>query len=59
MTGTIKLPDSQVKEMTIQLKPMLGRVAVAPQGAEALSWHAAGELRGGSMAAPEVRGHHR
>ncbi|NJD18246.1 MAG: acetamidase [Gemmatimonadetes bacterium] len=54
MTGTIKLPDSQVKEMTIALNPMLGRVAVAPTGEEAFSNMWPGNF-GGNMDAPEVR----
>ena len=32
MTGTTDLPGSEMGEITIDLKPMLGRVAVAPQG---------------------------
>ena len=54
MTGTIKLPDSRVGEMTIALKPMLGRVAVAPSGQEAFSNMWPGNF-GGNMDAPEVR----
>jgi acetamidase/formamidase len=54
MTGTVKLPDSRVGEMTIALKPMLGRVAVAPAGQEAFSGMWPGNF-GGNMDAPEVR----
>ncbi len=54
MTGTVQFPDSRVKQMTIALKPMLGRVAVAPQGAEAFSGMWPGNF-GGNMDAPEVR----
>lgn len=54
MTGTIKLPDSHTKELTIELKPMLGRVGVAPQGAEAFSGMWPGNF-GGNMDAPEIR----
>ncbi|HEX9708504.1 MAG TPA: hypothetical protein VGB42_00790, partial [Candidatus Thermoplasmatota archaeon] len=32
MTGTVELPDSEMGEITIELRPMLGRVAVAPAG---------------------------
>ena len=32
MTGTIDLPDSALKALTVPLRPMLGRVAVAPEG---------------------------
>ena len=35
MTGTVELPDSRMSEITIELEPMLGRVAVAPRGEEA------------------------
>lgn len=31
-TGTLALPNSRVKEITVPLSPMLGRLAVAPQG---------------------------
>ena len=32
MTGSVPLPGSEMGEITIDLKPMLGRVAVAPPG---------------------------
>ena len=35
MTGTTELPGSKMGEITIDLQPMLGRVAVAPRGEEA------------------------
>lgn len=54
MTGTAKLPSSRVGEITIDLKPMLGRVAVAPAGQEAFSGMWPGNF-GGNMDAPEVR----
>ena len=54
MTGTTELPDSRMKEITIDLQPMLGRVAVAPRGAEAFSGLWPGNF-GGNMDAPEVR----
>ena len=54
MTGTTELPDSRVGSITIDLKPMLGRVAVAPAGGEAFSGLWPGDF-GGNMDAPEVR----
>lgn len=33
--ATLELPNSAAKRITIELKPMLGRVAVAPRGEEA------------------------
>jgi acetamidase/formamidase len=36
-TATTQLPDSRMKQITIDLQPMLGRVAVAPAGAEAFA----------------------
>jgi amidase len=54
MTGTTKLPDSRMGEITIDLKPMLGRVAVAPAGEEAFAGLWPGAF-GGNMDAPEVK----
>jgi acetamidase/formamidase len=54
MTGTTEMPNSRVRRMTIDLQPMLGRVAVAPRGAEAFSGLWPGDF-GGNMDAPEVR----
>lgn len=54
MTGTTTLPDSRMGEITIDLKPMLGRVAVAPRGEEAFGGLWPGDF-GGNMDAPEVR----
>jgi len=54
MTGTTTLPDSRMKQITIDLRPMLGRVAVAPRGAEAFAGLWPGDY-GGNMDAPEVR----
>src|SRR5688500_4789977 len=53
-TATTQLPDSRMKEITIDLQPMLGRVAVAPRGAEAFSGLWPGNF-GGNMDAQEVR----
>ena len=54
MTGTTTLPDSRMGEITIDLKPMLGRVAVAPANGEAYVGLWPGNF-GGNMDAPEVR----
>jgi acetamidase/formamidase len=54
MTGTVELPDSRMREITIELRPMLGRVAVAPRGAEAFAGLWPGDF-GGNMDAAEVR----
>jgi acetamidase/formamidase len=54
MTGTTQLPDSKMKEIEIDLRPMLGRVAVAPRGEEAFGGLWPGDF-GGNLDAPEVR----
>ncbi len=54
MTGTTSLPDSDMGEITIDLRPMLGRVAVAPRGEEAFAGLWPGDF-GGNMDAQEVR----
>jgi amidase len=54
MTGTVDLPDSEMSSITIDLKPMLGRVAVAPANGEAFAGLWPGDF-GGNMDAPEVR----
>jgi len=54
MTGTTDLPDSRMRRITIDLKPMLGRVAVAPRGAEAFAGSWPGDF-GGNLDAQEVR----
>jgi acetamidase/formamidase len=54
MTGTTDMPNSRVRRMEIDLQPMLGRVAVAPRGAEAFGGIWPGDF-GGNMDAPEVR----
>lgn len=54
MTATTELPDSRMKRITIDLKPMLGRVAVAPSGEQAISALTPGDF-GGNLDAPEVR----
>ena len=54
MVGRTTLPDSRMRTIEIDLRPMLGRVAVAPQGQEAFSGLWPGDF-GGNMDAPEVR----
>ncbi len=54
MTGTTDLPDSRLRSVTVDLRPMLGRVAVAPRGEEAFSGLWPGDF-GGNMDAPEIR----
>ena len=54
MIGTTEMSRSNRPRMEIDLKPMLGRVAVAPRGAEAFSGLWPGDF-GGNMDAPEVR----
>jgi acetamidase/formamidase len=54
MTGTVALPDSEMSEITIELEPMLGRVAVAPANGEAYVGLWPGNF-GGNMDAQEVR----
>ena len=54
MTGTTQLPDSKMKEIEIELQPMLGRLAVAPRGEEAFAGLWPGDF-GGNLDAPEVR----
>ena len=54
MTGTTELPGSRMGSITVDLKPMLGRVAVAPRGEEAFGGLWPGDF-GGNMDAPEVR----
>ncbi len=54
MTGTVDLPASRSKSATIPLRPMLGRVAVAPGGADAFDGIWPGSF-GGNMDAADVR----
>jgi len=53
-TATTTLPDSRVKQIEIDLQPMLGRIAVAPAGEDAFNGDWPGDF-GGNMDAPEVR----
>jgi amidase len=54
MVGVADMPKSRVRRMEIDLKPMLGRVAVAPRGEEAFSGLWPGDF-GGNMDAADVR----
>ena len=54
MTGTTDLPESEMGEITVDLQPMLGRVAVAPRGEEAFGGLWPGDF-GGNMDAQEIR----
>lgn len=54
MTGTTTLPDSRQRSITVDLQPMLGRLAVAPRGEEAFSGLWPGDF-GGNMDAQELR----
>jgi acetamidase/formamidase len=54
MVGVTEMPKSRVGRMEIDLKPMLGRVAVAPRGEEAFAGLWPGDF-GGNMDASEVR----
>ena len=54
MVGRTTLPESRMQSIEIDLKPMLGRVAVAPRGQEAFGGLWPGDF-GGNMDAPEIR----
>jgi acetamidase/formamidase len=54
MTGTVDLPTSAAKAATIPLRPMLGRVAVAPEGKDAFDGLWPGDF-GGNMDVADVR----
>ena len=54
MTGTLALPGSKMKSITVELSPMLGRVAVAPAGEQAWDPMYPGDF-GGNMDVPDVR----
>jgi creatinine amidohydrolase len=53
-TGTLLLPGSAMKTITVPLRPMLGRVATAPEGAEAFDGLWPGPF-GGNMDTSDVR----
>ncbi len=54
MTGTLELAASSVGSVTLPLQPMIGRVAVAPDGQEAFSGLWPGPF-GGNLDAADVR----
>jgi amidase len=54
MTGTVDLPGSTMKSITVPLQPMLGRVAVAPEGDMSFDGLWPGRF-GGNMDASDVR----
>ena len=54
MIGTTEMPRSNRPRVEVELRPMLGRVAVAPRGAEAFGGLWPGDF-GGNMDASEVR----
>jgi acetamidase/formamidase/creatinine amidohydrolase/Fe(II)-dependent formamide hydrolase-like protein len=54
MTGTVDLPGSRLKSVTVPLRPMLGRVAVAPAGEEEFGGLWPGTF-GGNLDAADVR----
>jgi amidase len=53
MTGTLELPKSRLGRVTVALKPMLGRLAVAPAGDEAFGGLWPGPF-GGNMDASDL-----
>ena len=54
MVGILDMPNSAMKRIEVPLKPMLGRVAVAPAGAEAFGGLWPGDF-GGNLDAADVR----
>jgi len=54
MVGTTKLVGSSMPNISIDLQPMLGRLAVAPRGQEAFAGLWPGDF-GGNMDAPELK----
>jgi acetamidase/formamidase len=54
MTGTVDLPGSSMKRITVPLSPMLGRVATAPEGDEEFGGLWPGRF-GGNMDTSDVR----
>jgi acetamidase/formamidase len=54
MTARTSLPESRSRSIEIDLRPMLGRIAVAPRGQEAFGGLWPGDF-GGNMDAPELR----
>lgn len=54
MTGTLALPNSRMKSITVPLDPMLGRVATAPPGEQSWDGLYPGEF-GGNMDVPDIK----
>lgn len=54
MTGTLDIPKSRMKSITVPLDPMLGRVATAPPGEESWGGLWPGEF-GGNMDVPDIK----
>ena len=54
LTGTLDLPNSRTKSITVPLSPMLGRVATAPPGEESWGGLWPGQF-GGNLDVPDVR----
>ena len=54
MVGILDLPNSASKRIEVPLKPMLGRVAVAPAGQEAFGGLWPGDF-GGNLDASDIR----
>ena len=54
LTATVDLPNSQMKRIEVALDPMLGRLAVAPRGDQAIQGGAPGNW-GGNMDSQDAR----
>ena len=54
LTASLDMPDSQMKRIEVALDPMLGRLAVAPRGDQAIQGGAPGNW-GGNMDSPDAR----
>ena len=54
MTATLPLPNSRMKEIRVNLQPMLGRLATAPRGDQAVSSGVPSDF-GGNMDTSEAR----
>jgi len=53
MTATLDLPESKMKQIEVELKPMLGRLATAPSGDQAIAGGVPYDF-GGNMDTPET-----
>jgi acetamidase/formamidase len=56
LTGTLDLPNSRSKRFEVALKPMLGRLAVAPAGSEAFGGLWPGDFGGNMDSSDAVEG---